>query len=467
MADRNDRNILSSWKEIATYLNCSVRTCTRWEEKYGLPIHRIDRERGTTVYAYKSELDRWIATKAKKRSQFLDIIPFRLNALKIVFLGFLITAVLLSLFFIPKIFIDRIPSDFHIENSTLYALNAEGKELWKFETGVENLSGDEYYKKYFQYRRTEEIEFRKSLLPHIIIKDLTNDGKPEIVFSIQTQDEFGEGELFCFDYKGNQLWKFTGGKVLKFGQKVISQDYRLYGFDVFDMNGDGNLEIAIISAHRIRFPTQLVILDSQGRKLGEYWNSGRLSDLQFMDLNEDGREEILVSGCNNEYKKGVLIVFDTAHINGSSPQTDEKSICKELKSGTEKYYILFPRTDVDILEAEVEAINIIDNLKNRRLSLLSLTSQILFELNYDLELEGITLSHAFRQKHKWARLEGKIKSEINEEYEQSLKEDLLYYDGNGWVSEPTMTAYWKNNHRNAPMNWYSPPDFLWEFFSFL
>jgi len=452
MMDRNDRNILSSWKEIAAYLNCSVRTCTRWEEKYGLPIHRIDRESGATVYAYKNELDRWIGARAKKRSLFLDIVLFKSKAPKIMFLGFLITAVLLSIFFIPKIFTDRIPSGFHIENSTLYVLSKKGKKLWKFETGVENLMGDEHYEKHFQYRRIEEIKYRKSLLPNIIIKDLTNDRKPEIVFSIQTQDEFGEGELFCFDYKGNQLWSFKGGKALKFGEKVISQDYRLYGFDVFDMDSDENLEIAVISAHRLRFPTQLVILDSQGRKLGEYWNSGRFSDLQFVDLNEDRRKEILVSGCNNEYKKGVLIVFDTAHINGGSPQTEEESICKELKPGKEKYYILFPRTDVDMLEAEVEAINIIDDLENRCLSLLSLAGFILFELNYDLELEGITFSHTFLQKHKQARLEGKIKSEINEEYEQSLKKGLLYYDGNDWVSEPTMTAYWKNNRRNIPLN---------------
>ena len=34
----NDR--LDSWKEIAAYLNRSVRTVTRWEREESLPVHR-------------------------------------------------------------------------------------------------------------------------------------------------------------------------------------------------------------------------------------------------------------------------------------------------------------------------------------------------------------------------------------------------------------------------------------------
>ena len=50
---------LESWKEIATYLNRSVRTLHRWEKEEGLPVHRqLHKELGS-VFAYKSELDAW------------------------------------------------------------------------------------------------------------------------------------------------------------------------------------------------------------------------------------------------------------------------------------------------------------------------------------------------------------------------------------------------------------------------
>ena len=50
---------LESWKEIAAYLNRSVRTLHRWEREEGLPVHRqLHKELGS-VFAYKSELDAW------------------------------------------------------------------------------------------------------------------------------------------------------------------------------------------------------------------------------------------------------------------------------------------------------------------------------------------------------------------------------------------------------------------------
>ena len=57
--DRPNNDRLNSWKEIATHLGCSVRTVQRWEQEFGLPVHRRKRARGETVLAFKSELDAW------------------------------------------------------------------------------------------------------------------------------------------------------------------------------------------------------------------------------------------------------------------------------------------------------------------------------------------------------------------------------------------------------------------------
>ncbi|HEV2382510.1 MAG TPA: tetratricopeptide repeat protein [Terriglobia bacterium] len=50
---------LSSWKEIATYLKCGVRTVQRWEQLEALPVHRHQHQKNGTVYAFRSELDAW------------------------------------------------------------------------------------------------------------------------------------------------------------------------------------------------------------------------------------------------------------------------------------------------------------------------------------------------------------------------------------------------------------------------
>jgi len=55
----SERRRLESWKEIAGHLNRTVRTVQRWEREHGLPVHRLQRHKGATVYAYADEVDAW------------------------------------------------------------------------------------------------------------------------------------------------------------------------------------------------------------------------------------------------------------------------------------------------------------------------------------------------------------------------------------------------------------------------
>src|SRR2546426_11273236 len=57
---------LVSWKEIAAYLGREVRTVQRWENTEGLPVHRHEHLRKSTVYAYASELDEWFRKRQPK-----------------------------------------------------------------------------------------------------------------------------------------------------------------------------------------------------------------------------------------------------------------------------------------------------------------------------------------------------------------------------------------------------------------
>ena len=61
-----DVGILTSWKEIANYLNCGVRTVQRWEEQYKLPVRRPAGNSRSSVVAFKSEIDLWLRSESKK-----------------------------------------------------------------------------------------------------------------------------------------------------------------------------------------------------------------------------------------------------------------------------------------------------------------------------------------------------------------------------------------------------------------
>ncbi|MGB6340862.1 MAG: hypothetical protein WBF32_13900, partial [Candidatus Aminicenantaceae bacterium] len=68
MGNTKRENLLSSWKEIAVYLDCDIRTGQRWEKKFGLPVYRVDEESGSRVYTYKDELDEWLKRRNNKNS---------------------------------------------------------------------------------------------------------------------------------------------------------------------------------------------------------------------------------------------------------------------------------------------------------------------------------------------------------------------------------------------------------------
>jgi TolB-like protein len=66
-APSSDR--LDSWKEIAAYVNRGVRTVRRWEAAEGLPVHRQVHRTSGSVYAFKSEVDRWRAAQTRPAAQ--------------------------------------------------------------------------------------------------------------------------------------------------------------------------------------------------------------------------------------------------------------------------------------------------------------------------------------------------------------------------------------------------------------
>ena len=59
---RTSTGTLSSWKEIAQYLDRGVRTIQRWEQGLGLPVHRIGKGKRSPVFATASELNFWLST---------------------------------------------------------------------------------------------------------------------------------------------------------------------------------------------------------------------------------------------------------------------------------------------------------------------------------------------------------------------------------------------------------------------
>jgi PAS domain-containing protein len=65
---RTGNGTLRSWKEIANYVGACVKTVQRWEKQYDFPIRRLERSKGSVVFALKEEVDSWIQMRTRQAS---------------------------------------------------------------------------------------------------------------------------------------------------------------------------------------------------------------------------------------------------------------------------------------------------------------------------------------------------------------------------------------------------------------
>jgi len=435
MAGLSKDNLLRSWKEIASYLGCDVRTCHRWEAKHRMPVHRAEGSGSRSpVFAYKDELDAWFQETFKNASPPEERRRSGRAWLKWAGAGAAVLALAAAAIFLLRGSRDpRQPADFTIDGSFLVILDKGKRELWREDTGYEDLMPESFFRARFQAMTNRIYD----AFPSLVIKDIDGDGDTEVLFTPKRSwDDTGLGSLYCYDREGKRIWSFEADRELKCGDRVFSPDYRIRGFVCHDLDGDGRLETLVIAHHRPDWPCQLAVLDSSGRMVGEYWNSGQLASLAFHDITGDGREEIIAAGINNEYRGGCLIVFDALRISGASPQSG-KFACEGLGPGSELYYVTVPFADVSAAQGHaVVGIVSVFITGNDRISA-AYDPSLYYEFDFGLACTQSYTGHGYELAHEEMVKAGKIMSVLDAAYLRKMREDIRYWTGSEWTAEPS------------------------------
>jgi len=428
-------NLLRSWKEIAAYLGCDVRTCHRWEDQRGMPVHRAEgSETKSPVFAYKDELDRWFQGTFKTTNGPAETGGSVPRWVKWTAAGGGLVAISVFFLFLPDILSRRQPADFRIEEPYFIALDKQKRELWRKDMGFEDLQSDAYYRGNFQVSHPDA----PNILPMLVMKDINGDGDTEVLFALaRVNDRTEEGTLFCWSRKGKELWRFRTDRELVCKTKIHSSDYRLAGFQCHDLDGDGRQEIIVESFQSPDWPCQLAVLDPSGKMIGEFWNAGYLREFRHHDINGDGRDELIVCGVNNEYRGGCLIVFDPLNIRGCSPQSGDFA-CEGLEPGSMLYYITTPYADVsEGLRYKVDGLRLLD-ISNSKWIRTTAANGLIYDFDFELRPIQVSYGHGYEMKHYELRRAGALTSVLGEEYRKSLLSGIRYWNGSDWTAEPSM-----------------------------
>lgn len=432
-------SILTSWKEIAAYLDRDVRTCVRWEKRYGLPVHRLERDSKAKVFAYKEQINQWLAERsALSSSPAVCALPARrwFRPFPVLFALAGLAAAAYFLFIRSHGGAGAgVPADFRIHGSELVVVDARGRDLWRFDTRLTDLEPEEVYRP----RSANKMPGPDyvPVWPYLLIRDIDGDDRLEVLFSTQTHSEDGEGTLFCFDERGTERWRFDAGRALEFGGRPFRREYRIFGFNVDDYDGDGTPEVLVIAHHKPDWPCQAVLLDAAGRTEGEYWNAGYLMDASAGDVDGDVTKELVLSGVNNEYRRGCIAIFEAGGLRGGSPQLETAFRSPDIGEGGQAAYILFPNTEVHkAFGQQGDPVNHFWVHDGDGLTAMTTDTQVLYDLDRTLSCRNVTLSNTFLNLHESFIRQGMRMPVPDEAFRKDVESSLLYFWSGRWNSAP-------------------------------
>jgi hypothetical protein len=341
----------------------------------------------------------------------------------------------LGILLVPQILVDRLPADFKIDGSNLVVVNKKGRPIWRFETGLENLLPEREFRDRF---------LKKSGLTSFLISDLDYDGRLEVLFAPQTGDGRGAGRLFVFEAKGRERWVFETGREIRSGDGTIPADFGIRGFVVHDFEKDLRSEIVLVSQAVGRSPGRLLLLDLNKKILGDFLNDGPIEDLLFTDLTRDEHEEIVVVGRNDEFMRPCLFIFDGRDVKGGSPQGPGRAF-PVLDPGSEKIYILFPRTALDELKKSDGSLREVQLLSNERIRAITDLSDVFYEFDFTGRLLSVDLGNSYERQYGDFFRKGRLTDAFDSDrIRRQLAAGLHYFDGSSkaWMPRPALVNSW-------------------------
>jgi hypothetical protein len=462
------------WKEIAGFLRVSERTAQRYEQIRNLPVHRIApsdsdarHTRSDRVYAFRSELRLWMETDGKaalseedqgvsdaaprgaavkadgevglceasrapseattaafneaRRLFGLVHSPARLGKPVLITCSALV--VIAASLFIGSAYLgsDSTPSgpaavELDRERGVLTAVDADGNALWTYRPGI---------------RADHTLASAREMV------NLDDDAAKEVIATVAESPPHGRfrDEVIAFDHDGTVLWRYRPGRLVQWKASDHWSEFGIKSFSVGGRLPDGRTLVVVVANHIPDYPSQVSILDTSGKLLGEYWNTGYILTHDLVDYDQDGVEEIIVGGINDFLDRPCLAVIRHDIRMGISPIPP--GFAPGFNAGRELVYAVFARSrlsDALNLDSRVRLVRVLDGPSfhiELELGDQSDTQERVYQMDRSLQVTRMILPRSFLALHTKSRRQGLMETDLDETERRRLRQLDIIVPGTG------------------------------------
>lgn len=343
MNDTSSGRRLAGWKEIANYLNTSVRTAQRWEQELGLPVHHAGSSKGYSVFAFLGELASWLkdpnrnAIATNERPQPAVSKELRIGTSTWRFPRIVVPAVITAVAAGAILAALRFGA---VRPPKLGAITFSGDQMLAWSNGKVAWSYD--FGQPTRHLPPEELGRKRK----VWIRPMNGYGKGEVIVAAPLL-QFETGALstdavYCFSARGKVLWRHAFTDRVHFGGEECGPRWEVHALVVTGGATNWSVWCTICS-----YPTSVAMvvkIDPSGNTTTYFVNYGHLGHLN--ELQVPGGPYLLAGGINNESDEGALAVLEETTPSGHSPQAEALSECEVCPAGQPYRYFLFPRSEV-------------------------------------------------------------------------------------------------------------------------
>ncbi len=290
-------------------------------------------------------------------------------------------------------------------------------------------------------------------LQRIVITDLENDNQNEILLLRRDRtNPIFQKTLFCYNSDNSLKWKTViVPKDSLFGADICYDQIDLRNIMIVENKSTNKKEIIIDYVLCDLYPWFLIKLDNAGKEISSLYNSGHSIFDRVMDIDNDGKEDVVIGGQNNDFNhSGFLMVLDPKFIEGNAPGY---RFPRGFGKGLMKYYILFPKIFLNkFSDQQSSFIQRVNKFKDKFTTDLNETIgnsgdnswyRTVFNFDFHFNFLHLQTSTEFDAFYKSFIDKGKIQPIKDwKVYEDSLRKEIKFWDGDKFVNHPVMNKYY-------------------------